>query len=77
MYNSRPSNLLSFQQRKILECLFGNKSDEWAPEFLLALEGRKVRPDLIREIREKAATLKDEQEEAQLAVHVLEGAIFI
>ena len=69
--------LLSFQQRKILECLFGNKSDDWAPEFLLALESRKVRPDLIREIRSKAATLKDEQEEAQLALGEHKGASYV
>ena len=50
-----------FQQRRILECLFANKTDSWASEFLLALESRKVNPDLVKEIRQQATVLHFEQ----------------
>ena len=54
-----------FQQRTILECLFANKTDAWASEFLSALESRKVNPQLVREIRVRAVGLQLEQEETE------------
>ena len=54
-----------FQQRKILECLFANKADTWAPEFISALEARKVNPELVRDIRERAVSVQQEQRAAE------------
>ena len=75
MKNPMFNRLFLLQQRRILECLFANKTDAWASEFLIALESRKVNPQLVREIRDRAVGLQLEQEETEFVIAEENGTL--